>query len=333
MREGEKEIMKLSSGKITYKLGLTLVWGFSLFLGACTPSDKAAQSLHTNILDLTKETPFYIINGEPVNPQKDSFFYSIVALLNLESGGICTGSIISSRHIVTAAHCMPEGDPRNIMIVFGSDIERAMQSKHFIRAADGLAHPNFAKTMAIAEKQNIIPDYNWGDIAIVKIDQDLPPHYRPADILNVDSAPYRQDSVLSGYGVSDGVRDNGSGILRKTSVFIENPVYSETESSVDQTKGTGACRGDSGGPAYLKFEHGYGLWGITSRGHNDPNFDCSQYAIYTKVAAYRDWIIEARLILAQRTLPALSSTVIALPTDEEIRLINNSPTAPFSLSK
>ncbi len=70
-----------------------------------------------------------------------------------------------------------------------------------------------------------------------------------------------------------------------------------SEASLDQRRGTGACHGDSGGPAYLALEGGYALWGVTSRGLNDPNDDCSQFAIYTKAMPYANWIVKAKRFL------------------------------------
>lgn len=293
--------MKNTKTKSTHKLAQTLAWSLCLLLGACAPSDKnRPTSSSIEILDLTKNTPFYIINGQEVEPDKDSFTYSIVALYNIENESLCTGSIIDDHYIITAAHCMSE-EPRNMMVLFGASVEDAAKSKQFIRASDGIAHENYAKTIERAKKTQTIPEFNWGDIALVEIDQDLPPNYKPVAISNVDTSS--QKTLLAGYGMFDGVQGTGSGLLRKTVVNVDNPSFSETEASLDQTKGTGACHGDSGGPAYLQANKRYLLWGITSRGLKDPNNDCSQYSVYTKIMAYKDWVIEARKLLSTRVLP------------------------------
>lgn len=306
--------MKNTKTKSTNKLVLTLAWSLCLLLGACAPSDKnQPQSSNADFLDLTKNTPFNIINGQDVDPSKDTFSYSIVALYNIENESLCTGSIIDNHYIITAAHCMPV-EPRNILVLFGTSFKEAAKSKQFIRASDGIAHENYFKTMESIEKTKNISEHNWGDIALVEIDQDLPPGYKPIAISNLtNSEPLKdnnfaatssqRETLLAGYGLFDGVKGTGSGLLRKTIVSIDNPSYSETEASLDQTNGTGACHGDSGGPAYVQVKNKYLLWGITSRGLKDLNNDCSKYSVYTKISAYKDWVIEARKLLSTRVLP------------------------------
>lgn len=307
--------MKNTKTTPTHKVALTLAWSLCLLLGACSPSDKnTSRSSNVDLLDLTKNTPFYIINGQDVDPTNDSFAQSIVALYDLENNGTCTGSIIDEHYIVTAAHCMPS-DPRNLVVLFGTSIEEAAKNKLFIRASDGIAHENFAKLMEQAEKTNQIPDFDWGDIALVEIDQDLPPNYQPMIISDVDPSIANQQTLLAGYGTSDGVKGTGSGFLRKTIVNIDNPSFSKTEVSLNQTKGTGACHGDSGGPAYIQTNEGYLLWGVTSRALKDEKNDCSQYSVYTKIVAYQDWIIKSRQLLFTRTLPPPAAVVASQPNN------------------
>lgn len=303
--------MKNTKSKSTNKLAQTLVWSFCLLLGACAPSDKNSPiSSNVEILDLTKNTPFNIINGQDVEPDKDSFTYSIVALFNVENESLCTGSIIDNHYIITAAHCMSE-EPRNMVVLFGTSFKEAAKNKQFIRASDGVAHENYFKTIESVEKTQSIPDFDWGDIALVEIDQDLPPNYRPIAISDIVTPKpstggklvAHKETLLAGYGMFDGVKGTGSGLLRKTIVSVDNPSYSQTEASLNQTKGTGACHGDSGGPAYIQVNNSYALWGITSRGLKDPNNDCSQYSVYTKINAYKNWVIEARKLLSTRVLP------------------------------
>lgn len=308
----------------------------SLWLGACAPSPQGKLSIDNSVLDITKDTPFYIINGQEVQPAKDPFSYSIVGLYDAESKGLCTGSIIDKNYIVTAAHCMPRTDPRNMYIVFGTNFDQAFKQKTYIRAADGITNENYlmmmAKISAILSnpKRNknspvSFPSKNHADIALLKIDVPLPPNYRPIPVADVSAAQPGQDTLLAGFGTNDGVKRTGSGVLRKTVVKFANPTYSETEVSLDQRAGTGACHGDSGGPAYVFANNTYLLWGVTSRGLRDRNDDCANFSVYTKVTAFRDWIGQAQRILATRVLPP--PTTIQQP---QVMAANggNQPAAP-----
>ena len=292
--------------KATYKTGLTLVWSLSLLLGACAPqanqNDNAVNTEITSNLDLSKDNPFYIINGQPVVQTTDNFSSSIVGLFSFEDNSLCTGSIIHAQYIITAAHCLAK-DPRNMVVLFGSNFETALKEKHFLKVADGLANPLYNHKMQFANRNNTVPEKNWGDIALIKIDQPLPRGYRPIPVTALDVKIAHQESVLAGYGMFNGVTGEGSGVLRKTLVQIENPAYSQSEASIDQTHGTGACHGDSGGPAYIKTPKGFALWGVTSRGLKDPKNDCSQYSVYTKLASFRLWVVKAQELLQTRKLP------------------------------
>lgn len=295
--------MNLFETKAATKIGLTFVCGIFLLLVACAPADNDTNTVNTSVLDLTKDTPFYIINGQEIKQSADGFSYSIVALFNIEDSSLCTGSIIDPNYIITAAHCLAR-DPRNMVVLFGVDFEAAAKSKNFIPVADGIANPLYNHKMDLARQKKAIPEKNWGDIALIKIGKRLPPNYRPIPVVNLTDTTAQQETLLAGYGMYNGVKGTGSGLLRKTIVKIDNPSYSQTEASLDQTHGTGACHGDSGGPSYIKANTGgYALWGVTSRGLNDPKNDCSQFSVYTKITPFRNWIIQAQKLLATRVLP------------------------------
>lgn len=253
-------------------------------LSACAPSTKVLKSIDGQILDLTQNTPFNIINGKDVEPT-DEFAATIVGIYNLESNGLCTGSLISESYVLTAAHCMA-ANPLNLRVFFGASLDKIVA----INKVTGAANPTVWGTRF--KETN-----DWGDIAIIKIQGELPQGYHPVEILPTDTLQTGQDTILAGYGLSDGVKKEGSGTLRKTTVKIVNPKHGNTEVSLDQTQGTGACHGDSGGPAYLLTDNGYVLWGVTSRGLEDPQDDCSHYAVYTNAITYQDWIKDARIAL------------------------------------
>lgn len=256
----------------------------SLGLAACAPSGKVLKAIDGQILDLTQNTPFNIINGKDIEPA-DEFAASIVGIYNLENNSLCTGSLIAESYVLTAAHCVAI-DPQNLRVFFGA----SMDSIVAINKVTGAVVPSIYG-------QRFKEPSDWGDIAVLKIKGDLPTGYKPIQVQVIDNLQTGQTTVLAGYGLSDGVKKQGSGFLRKTSVVVANPKHGNSEVSLDQRLGSGACHGDSGGPAYLLTEAGWSLWGVTSRGLNDPNDDCSQFAVYTNAISYKDWITQARIEL------------------------------------
>ncbi|MNL53231.1 Trypsin [compost metagenome] len=71
---------------------------------------------------------------------------------------------------------------------------------------------------------------------------------------------------------------------------ISDAFFGASEVLVNQKEGQGACRGDSGGPAFLEINGEYFLWGITSRGVVDTQRLCNAFAAYTNLFAHSTWM-------------------------------------------
>lgn len=239
-----------------------------------------------------------IIGGRDVdanNPMSKSF----VALYDTAKGALCTGTLIGNNLVLTAAHCISE-NPTTMAVIFMTNLVSGQINKELVRRVDGaIANPSYASN------QN--NDKNTGDIALVHFQGQLPAGYQAVPLLPAARASLLRKGqliLLAGYGISNGVTKVGSGILRQTSIRIFDERFSQTEVKLDQTQGTGACHGDSGGPAILFIGSQAYVWGVTSRGSEDPNDDCSRYVIYTNAASYQQWIADAGQTLIVRTANA-----------------------------
>ena len=132
-----------------------------------------------------------------------------------------------------------------------------------------------------------------GDIALVHFSGALPAGFKAASILSAANARNLVPDALvtiAGFGITNGVSKEGAGVLRVASVIVADPQFASSEVKLNQQNGTGACHGDSGGPAFLEVRGKLYLWGVTSRGVDDVKNDCSQFSAYTNILAYKSWV-------------------------------------------
>jgi secreted trypsin-like serine protease len=220
-----------------------------------------------------------ILGGTTVGA-RDTIAASTVALR--AGGALCTASLVANDLAITAAHCVTGGvSVSQMRIVFGASTS----------APIAVARVTGAVTTRIwgTVEDEDAPDH--GDIAMVRFSGGLPAGFRPARILWDTSV--LQDggtATLAGYGITRTHPHTGSGRLRKVDVEIANATHGETEILFDQRDGRGACHGDSGGPAFAEVDGELLLFGVTNRGFDDDGDTCARFGVYTKIAAYREWV-------------------------------------------
>lgn len=253
----------------------------SIALTACTPNLNNAEN--------TQAPGEGIIGGWEARPS-DRVQESIVAIYDATESQLCTGSLLSNNLVLTAAHCI--GPNIESMYVF---FDTKVTEKSIRRQIDKVEISPYW-----ASRQNA--DKNTGDIALVHFIGDVPAGFKPAQLLSAANGRALKkgaEVVLAGYGISNGITGVGAGILRVTRVKIEDPDFSASEVKLNQTGGTGACHGDSGGPAYVTIKGHHYLWGVTSRGVDDERNDCSQFSAYTNALFYKTWINRAATKLSR----------------------------------
>jgi secreted trypsin-like serine protease len=223
-----------------------------------------------------------IVNGTDANGT-EAWYGSVIGIGTKSSLGngyeiFCSGSLIDEKTIVTAAHCL---DYMGVgaYVIFGSNQGgKDVQGRQIVKAA---FHEKFDENFP-EEARDVF------DIGVAQFDGGLPTGFKPLDILPDDTAlATGTDVVLAGFGVTNGNSQEGAGILRYTTVKIQDGAYGKTEIETDETK-NGSCNGDSGGPGLINVSGKWYIWGTTSRGDSA----CAKDGVYTKVTAYRDWILQ-----------------------------------------
>lgn len=282
-----------------------------LSLSSCAPKSNLFKG---SLVDSS------IINGTLVK-EKDPLAVSIVGIFNTKLNYICTGTLIAPNIVMTAAHCVPE-KAAHTKIIFSNDVDNTMNSREPDILAEYVLPVTDFKVSPVWDPGNETMEINTGDIALLKFKGEIPAGYKPATFLK-DSSVIKIGTVVTvaGFGVDDvdiskkidpkkypkieealefgevvcdeenngkykncyKVEMTGDGVLRTAEAPI-NFVH-DTEISLNERK-SGTCSGDSGGPAFIKTNEGYFVFGVTSRG----SLLCNEVGMYTNALSYSKWI-------------------------------------------
>ncbi len=277
-------------------------------------------------------TDFGIIGGKTL-AQSSNLAKGVVKLYiyffdksndELLSGSSCTGSLIDSNIILTAAHCVT---PRKDII------EDSKSSQVYLKAAAvygsttlcRLSNKDLSKAMAV-DAVKVHEKYGskeGGDIALLRLSEPMPGEHVFYQ-LDEETHDFPQDEklIVVGYGNSKGyeaeekeevplklgfIRSNKSKQFRddylslvlsllsssnKESIFDYS---SKVETLIfDQSYNEGVCAGDSGGPGLRFFRNTLKIVGVAQsvrrRSYSDD--PCKFGSQFTNVSFYIDWIIK-----------------------------------------
>ncbi len=211
---------------------------------------------------------------------------AVVLLYDSRAGAMCTGTLVASSWVLTAAHCVV--DSTSLEVYFGNDQNTFTAQR---TSSQLIPHPNY-----VGSSQNIA-----NDIALVRLSQAAPVSVTP--ILPLPPAQALTNSDVGnplefvGFGVTEtgtsGVKltvdqDLGAQCSSSSACNLAQSPYQIPGGSIAYTQsGGGPCSGDSGGPAFIVRSGTEYVAGVTSYG--DEN--CTQYGVSTKVDFFHSWIV------------------------------------------
>lgn len=189
-----------------------------------------------------------------------------VVAVDLGFGGMCSGTLISPRMVLTAEHCTLEG-PQWGAVSFATSIAAPTRRVQII---DSVANPE--------------TDLRLAKLAVPV--RDIAPIAINTTRLRTTHEPIRH----VGFGL-DGYPTGQSGTKREvtlTTLFVtqQDVIY------VSQDGGTGVCFGDSGGPGLMRVEPGGPevVVGVASTLYDEPA--CYGGGVDARVDTYASWIAD-----------------------------------------
>ena len=217
--------------------------------------------------------PVPILGGTVVEP---GAWPEVVAMIYGPS--ICTGTLVSERVVLTAAHCIVGAGSWPITVRFGEDVTAPGGREIAVERAG--YHPDYCADLTVCKWDT----WDYGYLVLAEPVTDIEPA-RPLRTQEEwdEAMAVGGDVTLVGYGLNEAQRTH---IKREVDVPIVrfSPTGLEFRAGGD---GDDSCNGDSGGPAFVTLASGeVRLAGVTSRG-SDP---CGKGGYYGSLAATLCWL-------------------------------------------
>lgn len=225
--------------------------------------------------------------------------------LNGATGFHCGGSLINSRYVLTAAHCINSRQWDIISVRLGEhDVGNDGRDCDSQTCADPPLDVGVDK-IKVHENYRIESRDNHDDIALVRLNRDveftdfIQPICLPLSSTVRNRNLVGKKATAAGWGRTE--TENASNVKLKVNLDVvdtrscsavyqtQQVVLLDTQFCAGGLPGKDTCSGDSGGPLMQRVGHNHFLYGIVSFGPNKCGIQ-GVPGVYTNVPKYIEWI-------------------------------------------
>lgn len=221
--------------------------------------------------------------------------------------------------VLVAAHCIQQKNhyiallPREVIALFGA--YNLSNTYEFGRIALS------PKNITLHEEWNPHTASYDADISLLEFEKgsilfnDDSVYIRPICLWNAASEPSEKEGFVTGWGKSE----DPSKVHQTIPKLIKSPIQSNEDCFFGAERllgissrrtfcagtldGSGICFGDSGGGLFIKVQGVYYFRGIVSSSlTNDNGCDVQNYAVYSNVLKFKDWIHKKTQIADESSL-------------------------------